>query len=140
MAEFKSGEIGTVLGTDAKFKGELTFDGAMRLEGRFDGKINSKGKLFIGKNAQLTAETAVGSLTIEGKMKGNVTGSERVELTASAQVMGDIRAPRLIVAEGATFVGNVNVSPDALKAGQTQTSQTAATTPKTTTETPGQRK
>ena len=115
MAEARPGEIGTVFGPDVSFKGELTFEGGMRLEGRFEGKMESKGKLQVGKSAHITGDLSVGQVTIEGNFKGNVNGSERVELASTAQVLGDIRAPRLVVAEGATFVGNCHVSPDALK-------------------------
>ncbi len=105
----------TVLGADATFKGELSYEGAMRIEGKFDGKISSKGKLIVGKSAHVTGEVAVAHAGVEGQFKGNVVASERVELTASAQLTGDIRSPRLVVAEGATLVGNVIISPDALK-------------------------
>lgn len=117
MADIRGPETGTVIGADVFIKGELSFEGAMRLEGKFEGKIDSKGKLLVGKNAQLTGEINAGQVTVEGTLKGNVTGGERVELSASAQVLGDIRAPRLVISEGATFVGNCRVSPDALKSG-----------------------
>jgi cytoskeletal protein CcmA (bactofilin family) len=135
MADTKPGEVGTIIGADATFKGEMSFESGLRLEGKFEGQLKSKGKLTVGKNAQLTGETTVGSASIEGQLKGNVTGSDRVELTSSAQVLGDIRSPRLIIAEGATLVGNVNVSPDALKGGAPQ----SAAVPKTT-EAPVQKK
>jgi cytoskeletal protein CcmA (bactofilin family) len=107
----------TVLGADATFKGELSYEGAMRIEGKFEGKITSKGKLVVGKTAHVTGELTVAHAGVEGQFKGNVVASERVELTGSAQLTGDIRSPRLVVAEGATLVGNVVISPDALKGG-----------------------
>jgi cytoskeletal protein CcmA (bactofilin family) len=105
----------TVLGADATFKGELSYEGAMRIEGKFDGKISSKGRLVVGKTAHVSGELTVAHAGLEGQFKGNVTATERVELTGSAQVTGDIRSPRLVVAEGATLVGNVIISPEALK-------------------------
>jgi cytoskeletal protein CcmA (bactofilin family) len=105
----------TVLGADATFKGELSYEGAMRIEGKFDGRITSKGRLIVGKTAHVSGELTVAHAGVEGQFKGNVVASERVELTGSAQVTGDIRSPRLVVAEGATLVGNVVISPEALK-------------------------
>ena len=105
----------TVLGADATFKGELSYEGAMRIEGKFDGKITSKGKLVVGKSAHVSGELSVAHAGVEGQFKGNVVASERVELSGTAQVTGDIRSPRLVVAEGASLVGNVVISPDALK-------------------------
>jgi len=110
----------TVLGADATFKGELSYEGAMRIEGRFEGKITSKGKLVVGKSAHVAGELSVAHAGVEGQFKGNVVASERVELSGSAQLTGDIRSPRLVVAEGATLVGNVIISPDALKGGDTR--------------------
>lgn len=116
MAEpLKPGDFATVIGPDANFKGELTFDGGVRIEGKFEGKVNTKGKLHVGKGAQIKADLSVGSVQVEGQVQGNVTAGERLELAASGQVLGDIRTPRLAVTEGATLVGNCNVSPDALK-------------------------
>jgi len=106
----------TVIGSDCTFKGEASFDGAMKVEGRFEGKISSKGKLSLGRGAQIAADVTVGQALVEGTFKGNVTATERLELTSTAHVLGDIRAPKLVIAEGATFVGNCHVSPDALKA------------------------
>ena len=92
----------------------------MRIEGRFEGKITSKGKLVVGKTAHVAGELSVAHAGVEGQFKGNVVASERVELSGSAQLTGDIRSPRLVVAEGATLVGNVIISPDALKGGETR--------------------
>jgi cytoskeletal protein CcmA (bactofilin family) len=105
----------TVIGPDCCFKGELSFEGSMRVEGKIEGKIASKGKFAVGKGAQVSADITVGQAAVEGTFKGNVTATERIELAASAHVLGDIRAPKLVIAEGATFVGNCHVSPDALK-------------------------
>jgi len=107
----------TVIGADCSFKGEATFEGSMKVEGKFEGKIQSKGKLSVGKAAQVSADVTAGQVHLEGSFKGNLSAMERIELAASAHVHGDIRAPKLVVAEGATFVGNCHVSPDALKAG-----------------------
>jgi cytoskeletal protein CcmA (bactofilin family) len=108
----------THIGADVSIKGETTFEGQMRIEGKIEGKISSKGRIAIGKGAQVTADVSVGQATIEGTFKGNFTAMERLELTSSAHVMGDIRAPKLVIAEGATFVGNCHVAPDALKEAQ----------------------
>ena len=115
MADIRPPGSETLIGSDVTIKGELSFEGSMRVEGKIEGKISTKGKLALGKGAQITAEAAVGQIAIEGTFKGNVVASERIELASSAHVMGDVRAPKLVVAEGATFVGNCHVSPDALK-------------------------
>jgi cytoskeletal protein CcmA (bactofilin family) len=105
----------TLIGSDVSIKGEMSFEGSMRIEGKLEGKVTTKGKLALGKGAQITAEVATGQISIEGTFKGNVVATERIEFTSSAHVLGDVRAPKLVIAEGATFVGNCHVAPDALK-------------------------
>ncbi len=93
----------------------MSYDGAMRIEGRFEGKLASKGKLSIGRSANIIGEIDVGRVSVEGAFKGNINAHDRVEVSSSAKVLGDLRAPKLVVSEGATLIGNFNISPDALK-------------------------
>ena len=102
----------TVINADACFKGDFSSDGAMRIDGKVEGKINAKGRLTIGKGAQVVGEASVAQAVIEGTLNGNLQASERVELAPSARVTGDIRAPRLVVGEGAVLQGNVAIGSD----------------------------
>ena len=108
----------TVIGSDVAFKGELTFEGEMKFEGRLEGKITSKGAISVGTAAEINGDLSVGKATIDGTLEGNILATDRVELTATSQVKADLRTPKLIVEEGATFIGNLHVSPDALKKGE----------------------
>ena len=110
------GDSVTVIGSDCAFKGELSFGGTMRFEGRFEGRITSKGKLQFGRGAQVQAEVLVGRLNVEGGFSGNVQAVDRVELSSSARFQGDITAPKLIVGEGATLLGKMSIG---LASGQT---------------------
>jgi cytoskeletal protein CcmA (bactofilin family) len=105
----------TLIGSDVSIKGEMSFDGSMRIEGKVEGKIQSKGRVSFGQGASVVAEVSVGQAKIEGTFKGNITAAERIELAATAHVLGDVRSTKLVIAEGATFVGNCHVSPDSLK-------------------------
>ncbi len=102
----------TVIHKDATFKGDLSFEGTIRIEGRYEGKIAAKGRLVVGKGATVTSDATVGQAFIEGVFKGNINALEHVELAASAQVSGDIASPRLVVAEGALLVGKCTISRD----------------------------
>lgn len=113
-------EYATVIGPDASFKGDLSFDSGVRVDGKFEGKLATKGKLHVGKGAEIKAEVNVGNVTVEGQVKGNIAAAEKCEVSSTAQIYGDIRAPRLTVAEGATLVGNMNITPDAAKETHTQ--------------------
>jgi cytoskeletal protein CcmA (bactofilin family) len=105
----------TILGPDASFKGELSYEKGMRLHGKLEGKISTPGRLHIAKEAKMQADVEAGAITVEGDVAGNLNAGDRVELKQSARYEGDLRASRLVVDEGAILVGHVTVGPDAVK-------------------------
>lgn len=107
-----NGEYPTVIGADAVIKGELIFEKGVRLLGKFDGEISSKGNLLIADGAVLSGDVKAGSVQINGSMSGNLEATGKVKLAASAKLEGDLRTARLEVADGATFVGKCSVGPD----------------------------
>lgn len=111
MAEANQ-EFPTILGTDASFKGELSFEKGMRLQGRFEGKINTPGRLHVAKEAKMAADVDAGAIIVEGEVRGNLTAGDRVELKSSARYEGDLTASKLVVEEGAAFSGHVSVGPE----------------------------
>ncbi|MFQ5503054.1 MAG: polymer-forming cytoskeletal protein, partial [Phycisphaerae bacterium] len=117
MAEL-NGEFPTVIGPDARFKGELSFDKGVRVEGHFDGQIKSKGSFHVAEGAHVTANIEAANVRVEGECKGNLIVSEKLHLLATAKLEGDMRTNRLEIADGAIFAGNVVV-------GQVSAEQTA---------------
>jgi len=105
-------EFPTILGPDASFKGELSFEKGMRLMGRFEGKVNTPGRLHVAKEAKMSADVEAGAIIVEGEVQGNLSANDRIELKQSARYEGDLRASKLVVDEGAVFSGHVNVGPD----------------------------
>ena len=87
-------------------RGELSFEEAFRIDGRFEGKIRSGSELTLGDDADVNAEIEVGRLCVNGTLKGSVRATERVELLAGARVVGDISTPVLRIEEGAHFEGS----------------------------------
>ena len=108
----KAGDFATVIGPDARFKGELTFTGGVRIDGKFEGSIETQGKVLVSEGGELKAEVKANNVTLEGRLVGNLAAKDRVELKASARMEGDVRAAKLLVVEGATFVGRCEVGPD----------------------------
>ncbi|HEY5792697.1 MAG TPA: polymer-forming cytoskeletal protein, partial [Chthoniobacterales bacterium] len=88
-----------------KFENELIFDG------KIEGEIVSEGALTLGKNARVQGEVRTKTVTVHGTVTGNITVTEKCELKASSQLTGDLRATRIIIEEGATFVGKSEVTP-----------------------------
>ena len=119
---------GAVLSEDTELSGSLTFKNTLRIDGKFDGDIQSPGTIRVGKSGQVNAEITVGNATIEGKVNGNITAKGKVELLSTAQVTGDIKAERLAISEGMIFVGKCEVNPakSKIEVLETEASQAAA--------------
>jgi len=115
----------TIIGPDASFKGELTFEKGMRLMGKFEGRITTTGRVHIAKEARMQAEVESGAIIVEGEVKGNLTASDRIELKQTARLEGDLRATKMTVEEGAVFSGHVTIGPDAVKGRPPQTGQSS---------------
>jgi cytoskeletal protein CcmA (bactofilin family) len=105
-------EFPTVIGADAVIKGELSFEKGVRLLGKFDGEISTKGTLMVASGAALSGEVKAGNVQIDGEMSGNLEATGKVKLAASAKLEGDLRTARLEVADGATFIGKCSVGPN----------------------------
>jgi len=108
-------EFPTILGPDASFKGELTFEKGMRIMGKLEGKVTTAGRIHVTKEAKMSADVEAGGIVVEGEVQGNLSATDRVELKNSARYEGDLRASKLVVDEGAVFSGHVTVGPDAVK-------------------------
>lgn len=105
----------TVIGPDTLFRGEMTFQSAARILGRFEGKITSPGQVEVGEGAQCKATIEAGTVVVDGLVEGDILARERLELNGTAQILGDITALKLVVAEGASFSGHCAVGPEAVK-------------------------
>jgi Integral membrane protein CcmA involved in cell shape determination len=113
MAEEKA----STLTQDVEIKGTIKFSNAMKIDGKFEGEmLTEEGELFVGKTGSVKANVKVKNAVIEGRMDGNVTATEKVELKEKAHLVGDLKARTLIIEEGVVFVGNCNVNPDGFKA------------------------
>lgn len=100
------------IGKSLHVKGELTGNEDLTVEGQVDGKIVLDGhKVTIAESGRVAAEIQATSVVVAGEVKGNVTASERVELAATGSMLGDIRAPRVALADGAHFKGSVDMAP-----------------------------
>ncbi len=104
-----SGGTRNVLSSDVEIKGTVKFQHDLIVDGKIEGEIQSTGNLTVGENARLKAEIKTGTVVVYGKVHGNMTASDRVELKSSAEVVGDIKAKFLTIEAGAIFVGKSTV-------------------------------
>ncbi|MEA2236596.1 MAG: hypothetical protein QOC81_1320 [Thermoanaerobaculia bacterium] len=100
---------GTYFGPNTTIDGTITGSEPVLIEGTVRGKINLGGELRIGAKGRVEATVHAKNVSIEGKLTGDVSADDRVELVASATVDGNIKAPKIIVAEGARFRGSVDM-------------------------------
>jgi cytoskeletal protein CcmA (bactofilin family) len=101
----------SVIAADVEITGTVKSTGSVRFDGKLDGEINCTGDAVIGKSATVKGNLNVNSTTIEGTINGNITAKDRIEMKSSARVTGDIRAKRLSVEDGVTFIGRSEVNP-----------------------------
>jgi cytoskeletal protein CcmA (bactofilin family) len=107
----RAGEAGLVasLHKGCRVTGQLTFQGPARIDGSVEGEIQCHGKLTIGEGAEVRANIASALVVIHGRVEGDVTATEMIELVAPARLYGNIATPRLIIAEGVVFDGDCSM-------------------------------
>lgn len=96
----------------SKISGKLMFDGPARIDGEVDGEIVAKDGLNIGETAVVTAQIKAASIVVAGKVSGDITGSQKIEIRPSAKVVGNLAAPLLVIQEGALFEGHCSMQPE----------------------------
>ncbi len=99
-------QLNGLLGPGTSCTGDLVFDDVFRIMGTFKGSIRSANMLYVDATADVEADIDVGVLVVSGRVVGKVRASDRVEIHEEGKVIGDIRAPNLIMRRGAIFRGN----------------------------------
>ena len=105
----RPGEVHTLLGKGSEFEGKLTFEGQVRIDGKFNGQIVTKDVLVIGDGARVQAEINAGTVIINGTVEGNVKASQLIELHSPARVKGTLETPALTVDRGVLFEGTTKM-------------------------------
>ncbi len=98
------------LGKGCSFDGKLTFDGTVRIDGRFIGEIFSDDTLEVGPDAEIKAEVKVGTVIVSGKVVGNIHAKNRADMRGGADVVGNIHAPVVTMQEGAVVDGSLKMT------------------------------
>lgn len=104
-----SGTISGLLEKGCEFEGKLTFEGTVRINGKFSGEVFSEGTLVIGEGALVDGNIDVGSVLIHGEVSGSIKASDRIEMHAPAVVQCDISAQTLVIDEGVVYEGSCSM-------------------------------
>jgi len=99
-----------IIGKGIVIKGELHGEEDLVIEGRVEGSIALKKHLIVETTGVVMADVQTENITIKGEMNGNMVASDKVEITAEARVIGDIKAPRVVIDDGARYRGNVEMA------------------------------
>lgn len=106
-----TGKIETVIGANCQLSGSLVSDGGVRVEGVFEGQIQTTGNLVIAETAKVYAEVQAYNVVIAGALKGNITAN-RVEISETGKHWGDLVVNSLLLNEGAYHRGQTNMNGD----------------------------
>jgi cytoskeletal protein CcmA (bactofilin family) len=102
-------DLNALLGRGSEFEGKLTFEGTVRIDGKFTGTIVTNDVLVIGEGAKVAAEITCGSIVVHGEINGNVKARTLVELHTPARVRGNIESPALMIERGVMFEGQTKM-------------------------------
>ncbi len=98
-------KISTTLGKETVFKGKMRFSESLKIDGSFEGDIESPGFLYIEDGAVVKADIKVRAVVVGGVVRGNIEASEKLEMLTTGQVYGNIRTSKLRIADGVIFEG-----------------------------------
>jgi len=101
----------TLISAEVEIIGTVKSAGSIQIDGKLDGDLNCTGDAVIGQGAVIKGNLNVNSVTVSGTLNGNVSAKDRIEMKSSAKVVGDIKAKRLAVEDGVSFVGKSEVNP-----------------------------
>ena len=113
-------EINAFVGKGVSFKGVISYNGTVRIDGSLDGEIHTEGILLVGEDAVLTAKITAGTVVCKGKITGDISAREKVKLRAPAVVNAGVKAPLISMEEGVVFNGTLEMSQSATREPQGQ--------------------
>lgn len=126
----------TIISSEVEIVGTIKTAGSVQFDGKLEGDLHCEGDTTIGKSAQVKGNLNVNSISIAGAITGNVTAKDRIQMQATARVHGDIKAKRLTVEDGVTFIGRSEVNPSGQPVGASGGSSSAPPSYSPSTSTP----
>jgi len=99
----------TIIGSTIVVDGEITGDEDLIIQGTVKGRIGLKESLIVEASGVVEADIETQNIEVAGQVTGNITASDKVELKSDCRVVGDIKSPRILIADGAAFKGNVDM-------------------------------
>jgi|Deesub1362B_J571_1020462.scaffolds.fasta_scaffold05937_2 cytoskeletal protein CcmA (bactofilin family) len=101
-------KIETVIGPTTNLKGTIRSDGGVRIDGVYEGSLETAGNLIIGEEAKVIADIVAHNVSISGALKGNIT-AKRVEVLSTGKIWGDVKVNSFLVDEGGFIRGEITI-------------------------------
>jgi cytoskeletal protein CcmA (bactofilin family) len=103
-------QIKAYMGEDTVFNGSLTFDGTVRIDGKFEGQVITEDTLIVGETGHLIAEISAGTVVCMGRVEGTVMASKKVEIHSTSRVVGNVKSPALYIEMGGVLDGTCDMT------------------------------
>jgi cytoskeletal protein CcmA (bactofilin family) len=102
--------IKAYLGSDATFKGTLSFEGTVRIDGKFEGQVKTNDTLVVGETGEIDADVEAGTVICKGIMRGTIIANNKIEMYPSSKIVGNVQTPAMKIELGAILDGNCNMT------------------------------
>lgn len=107
----QSHDVSAFVGEGVEFKGVISYQGTVRIDGQLEGEIHTDGVLIVGKTAVIDAKVEAGTIICQGRIIGNIVAREKIQLMSPAVLNGSVRTPSLSMEEGVLFNGTCEMGP-----------------------------
>jgi len=129
-AESVDQKLNSIMGRGSTMTGTMKAEGSIRIDGRFDGTIESGDTLVVGKEGVVNGDAIVKRAVIGGHFEGNIHASVKVELHGGCEMFGEVVTPSLVIEEGVVFEGSCKMGSKSAKAGDMKSGTSATSTPR----------
>ncbi|MZH46253.1 MAG: polymer-forming cytoskeletal protein [Nitrospinae bacterium] len=103
-------QIKAYMGEDTVFNGALSFDGTVRIDGKFEGQVETEDTLIVGETGHLIAEISAGTIICMGRVEGTLMASKKVEIHSNSRVVGNVKSPALYIELGGVLDGSCDMT------------------------------
>ncbi|MBT5259292.1 MAG: polymer-forming cytoskeletal protein [Nitrospina sp.] len=103
-------QIKAYMGEDTVFNGSLSFEGTVRIDGKFEGQVHTDDTLIVGDAGHLTAEIFAGTVICMGRVEGTITATKKVEIHSNSRVVGNVKSPALYIELGGVLDGSCDMT------------------------------